>query len=115
MPPRQVHLDQLQAKARSRLKINGQAAFILKHCKRVAAKPRKRRVDTAPNTPGVQEAQWAFAISEEMVHAPTVTTRPPPRPPPWMEENEDYLTQLEAFRTLQRQREKLIAKYFADK
>ena len=50
-----------------------------------------------------------------MVHEPTVPTRPPPRPPPWMEENEDYLTELEAFRTLQRQREKLIAKHFADK
>lgn len=33
LPPMQVHLDQLQAKARSRLKINGQAAFIRKQCK----------------------------------------------------------------------------------
>lgn len=30
IPPMQEHLDQLQAKARSRLKISGQAAFIRK-------------------------------------------------------------------------------------
>ena len=32
-----------------------------------------------------------------------------------MEEDEDYLKQLEGFRALQRQREKLIKKHFADK
>ena len=89
--------------------------MVRKQCKGVAAKLRKRRVDTAPNTPGVQKAQWASTIIEETAHTPTAPTRSPPRPPPWTEENEDYLTQLEAFRTLQRQREKLVAKHFADK
>ena len=65
--------------------------------------------------PGVRKAQWAFAIIEEMAHASTAPTRRSPRPHPWIEENEYYLIQLEAFRALQRQRENLIAKHFADK
>ena len=60
MPRMQVHLDQLQAKARSRLKVNGQAAFIRKQCKRVAAKLRKRRVNTAPNTAGGSESSMGI-------------------------------------------------------
>ena len=54
-------------------------------------------------------------LTRNIVLKKTYIYRAPPCPPPWIEENEDYLTQLEAFRTLQRQREKLIAKHFADK
>ena len=91
------------------------AAFIQKQCKRVATKLRKRRVDTALNTPRIQKAQWAFAITEQTAHTPALLTRPPPCRSPWTEDNENCLTQLEAFRALQRPRDKLIAKYFADK
>ena len=81
MPPMREHLDQLQTKAQSRLKISGQAALIQKQCKWVATKLRKRRVDTAPNTPGIQKGQWALAITEETYYhnvisfCPTIATR----------------------------------------
>lgn len=82
----------------------------IKQCKQVAKKLRKRRATTAPKTPGIQKARWALPTIEE-----TVYTSAPDRPPLWMEEDENYLKQLEDFRTLQRQREKLIHKLFADK
>lgn len=59
IPWMQEHLKQLQVKARPRLRIIGQAAFIHKQRKR---KPRKRRVDLAPNTAGI--AQWAITTTE---------------------------------------------------
>lgn len=106
------HLNQLQAKARSRLKTSGQAAFIRKQCKKIEAKLRSRTsrlgAERLLNTPGSQKAEWAFPITREVAHNPA-----PARPPPWTEENDNYLKQAEGFRTLQRQREKLIKKYFA--
>lgn len=44
IPPMQEYLNQLQAKARSHLGTNGQAAFIRKQCKQVTKKIRKHRV-----------------------------------------------------------------------
>lgn len=44
-----------------------------------------------------------------MAHTPA-----PACPPSWMEKNEDCLTQSEAFRALQHQRDEKIAKHFAD-
>ena len=82
VPPMQVHLDQLQAKACFCLEINSQAAFIRKQCKKIVAKLRKRRVDTAPNTFGVQKAQWASTIIKKTAYTPTAPTRSPLCLPP---------------------------------
>lgn len=64
------------------------------------AKLRKRRVDAVLNTLRVQKTQWAFTIIEETVHTLTISTYSLSCPLPWMEDNEDYFTQLEVFQTL---------------
>lgn len=58
--PMQEHLDLLQAKTRLHLRTEGQTAFIIRQCKPVTAKPRKR--DSAPKTPERRNNQWASSI-----------------------------------------------------
>lgn len=50
--PIQEYLDLQQAKARAPFRIEGQAAFIKKQCKKVTAKLRQRGTNTKPETPG---------------------------------------------------------------
>lgn len=107
--PIQEHLEILQAKARSCLKTGGQAAFIRRQCKQVAAKLRKRGVSTLPDTPGRTKHRWAPLIAEEAAYTPS-----PARPAPWMEESEEYLEQQWKHRASQCQKEKIIKKHFAE-
>ena len=97
VPPLQEYLNQLQAKAQSRLRTSGQAAFLRKQCKGVSTKLRKRRVNAALDTPGTRKTEWALTITEGVAHTPA-----PAFPPPCMEEDRDYRKQLEDCQTLQR-------------
>lgn len=114
IPPIKEYLNQRQASARSRLKIGGQAAFIRKQCKKIKAKLRHRNsrlgTEWLPDTPESQKTEWALPIMEGIAH-----TLAPACPPPWIDEDENYLKQAERFRALQRQRKKAIKKHFADK
>lgn len=86
VPPIQEYLDQLQAKARIRLRTGGQAAFIKKQCKKIAIKLRKRGTPPMVDTPGRQKDQWALSITTG------VTDTPPPQqppPPPWLDQEEE--------------------------
>lgn len=49
MPPMQIYLNQLQAKAQSCLRIGGRAASIWEQCEMIRKKLRKHRVDAALN------------------------------------------------------------------
>ena len=110
VPPIQEHLDLLQAKARVRLRDGGQAALIRNQRKDVAAKLRKRGTAALADTSGSRKNQWTSSLTGEVADA-----RPPRRPPPWMEEGEEYVEQLNGYKTLQRQKKKLIEKHFFEK
>ena len=62
IPPTQVYLDLLQAKARARLKTEGQAAF-RRRCKRIAAELRKRGTSAVPDTSGRRKSHSAFLVT----------------------------------------------------
>lgn len=114
VPPLQEHLDQLQAKARARLKARGQAAFIRKQRKNVAAKLRKR--GTATNLWWIhQEVKSTSGRLLRSITEGIADARPPCRPLPWMEEREEYVEQLNGYRTLQRRKKKLVEKHFSEK
>ena len=113
LPPIQEHLDLLQAKAakaRVRLSDGGQAAFIRKQCKNVATKLRKRGTATLADTLGSRKDQWTSSLTKEVADA-----RPPHRSPPWVEEGEEYVEQLNDLKTLQRQKRELTEKHFFEK
>lgn len=82
IPPIDIHLDQLQAKARYRLRIGGQSKFIARACKIIASKLRGKagRKRVQKPTPGVLKHNWARNLCAD---APIVSFPDPP--PPWSE------------------------------
>ena len=97
--PIDVYLDQLQAKARYRLRITGQKALANSACKIIANKLRERagRRKTPPPTPGELKHTWAKAILNG-----EAAVRLPPSAPPWYEASPEYLKELREARTAQR-------------
>ena len=96
----------LQAKARVRLRDGEQMAFIRKQCKNVAAKLRKRGTATLADTPDSRKDQWTSSLTGEIADA-----HPLRQLPPWVEEGEEYMEQLNGYKTLQRQK-RLVKKLF---
>ena len=90
------------------MKNGGQAKFILRQCKQVAAKLRKWP-ETPVDTPGQRKARWAESL------LPIVNTAPvPPLVPPWVPPTENHIG-MEADRSAAaRKIQNGIKKYFAD-
>lgn len=82
IPPIDVHLDRLQAKARLRMRVGGQAKVIRDSCRiiadRLRAKTGRRRTNQK-STPGVEKAKWAADILRNIDSVP-----PPTMNPPWV-------------------------------
>ena len=97
--PIDVYLDQLQAKARYRLRITGQKALANSACKIIANKLRERagRRKTPPPTPGELKHTWAKAMLNG-----EAAVRLPPSAPSWYEASPEYLKELNEARTAQR-------------
>lgn len=72
--PIDIHLDQLQAKARYRLRAGGQAKIITAACSKIANKLRGKagRKRTPQPTPGSQKHNWA----KKLLANPQVTPFP---------------------------------------
>ena len=97
--PIDIHLDQLQAKARYRLHIGGQSKFIARACKVIANKLRGKagRKRVQEPTPGVLKHNWARNL---LANAPIVLFPDPP--PPWFETLSTYSDKLGSAVTSQR-------------
>ena len=106
IPPMQEYLDLLQAQACMRLRSGGQSAFIKRQRKKSAAKLCKRGAVFKVNTPGCPQDQWARNITG------VADTPPPPDFPPWMGE---HVKPSNSYRIMQRHKEKLREKHFAEK
>ena len=101
-------LELWQAKARFRMKNSGQAKFIQKQCKQVAAKLRKRP-GAAADTPGQRKSRWAESLLTIVNTAPT-----PPLVPPWIPPTEDHIKMETNRSAAARQIQNGIKKHFAD-
>ena len=89
--PIDIHLDQLQAKAQYRLRVNGQSKFIAKTCTSIANKLRgKAGCKRAQKpTPGILKHKWA----KNMLANTLIALFPDP-PPPWSETPSTYSDKL---------------------
>ena len=94
--PIALHLQQLQAKLRYRMRSAGNTKFINKACTRIATKLQqktgpKRAVEA---TPGQRKQEWAWSLGQDVssIAAPPLLPLPPlpPKPPPWEEPSEDH-------------------------
>ena len=109
--PISLHLSQLQAKARERLRNNGQAKLIAKACKEVAYKLRNRTGPTRriTETPGRKKHTW----SKELVTPPPATPLPC-RCPPWELETEEHSRSQNIQLQARRNYEKAVKKHFEE-
>lgn len=109
MPLVQLHLDQLQPKARTRLLNGGQAAFIRKKCKQIVTKL-ERRSGTAPiDTPGQRKQKWAES------HLPAIKALPPlPQASPWTDPLAEHVKATDNYWASTRLVKKNIKKHFAN-
>ena len=71
---------------------------------------RKRGTATLAGTPRSRKNQWASSLVGEIADA-----HPPRKPPPWVEAGEEYMEQLHGYKTLQRQKKRLLEKHFFEK
>ena len=96
--PIDIHLDHLQAKARYRLRVGGQAKFIAKNCKAIANKLRGKSGRTRAQKPtlGTEKHDWARKL---LADAPIISFPDPL--PPWTE-NISHCDKLEVATTAQR-------------
>ena len=96
--PIDIHLDQLQAKARYRLRVNGRSKFIARACTSIAKKLRgkARRKRAQKPTPGTLKHEWARSM---LVDAPTIPF--PNQPPPWSDVPSTYRDKLGAAKASQ--------------
>lgn len=77
MPPMQKHLDQLQAKAQHALRLAVKLPLYRSCANELQQNCASAEWIRHQYTPGIQKAQWAITITEEMSHTPAAALRPP--------------------------------------